>query len=279
MTNTWGSTNEWLISTSANLNDQVFIGATLGLPFSRYFHETTFTEKDVNNSISGFDEWNFRQKIETRGWGLNVKLGVIVWPIEWLRIGAAVHTPTWYSQLNDTWSTLIDAQLGPDYNQKSSPVGEFTYQLQTPMRANGSLAFIFGQSGIISAEYERVDYTKMRLRSSDYNFLAENEAIRNVYAPTDIIKFGGEWRMSNFSFRGGYARYGSPFKDGINDAAQQNLSVGIGYSEKNFGLDLAFINGQRKQDYFMYTSANWNPNPAAQTINTNQFVLTTKFKF
>lgn len=278
-TNTWGSTNEWLISAAGNLNDQVFVGATLGLPYTRYFHETTFTEKDVNNTINGFDEWNFRQHIETRGWGINLKLGVIVWPVEWLRVGVAVHTPTWYGQLNDQWYTSIDARLGPDYNQKSSPTGEFTYQLQTPLRANGSIAFIIGQNGILSAEYEHVDYSKMRLRSSDYNFLAENDAIRDVYSSTNILKFGGEWRLSNFSFRGGYALYGSPFRDNINDASQRNLSLGLGYSEKNFALDLAFVNGQREQDYYMYTSANWNPNPAAQKITTNQFVLTTRFKF
>ncbi|MBK9290947.1 MAG: hypothetical protein IPM52_04910 [Bacteroidetes bacterium] len=278
-TNTWGSTNEWLISASGNLNDQVFVGATLGMPYTRYFHETTFTEKDVNNSISDFDEWNFRQKIESRGWGLNLKVGVIVWPVEWLRVGAAVHTPTWYSQLNDQWSTSIDAKLGPDYNQQSSPTGEFTYQLQTPMRANGSLAFIIGQQGIISAEYEHVDYTKMRLRSSDYNFLAENDAIRSSFAASNIFRFGTEWRLSNFSFRGGYATYGSPFKDGINDASLRNLSFGLGYSEKSFGIDLAFVNGQREQDYYMYTSANWNPNPAAQKITSNQFVLSTRFRF
>jgi hypothetical protein len=277
-TNTWGSTNEWLISAAGNLNDQIFVGATLGLPYTRYFHETTFTEKDVDNTINGFDEWNYRQKIETRGWGLNLKLGVIVWPLEWLRIGAAVHTPTWYSQLNDKWSTSIDAKLGSDYNEKSSPTGEFTYQLQTPMRANGSIAIIFGQSGIISAEYEHVDYTKMRLRSSDYNFLAENDAIRDVYSSSNILKMGGEWRLSNFSFRGGYAIYGSPFKNNINDASLRNLSFGLGYTEKNFGLDLAFVSGQREQDYYLYTSSNWNPNPAAQKISINQFVLSTRFK-
>lgn len=278
-TQTHGSTNEWLISAAGNLNDQVFVGATLGLPYTRYFHETTFTEKDVYNTINGFDYWNYRQQIETRGWGVNLKLGVIVWPLEWLRIGAAVHTPTWYSELNDTWSTSIDAKLGADFNEKSSPTGVFTYQLQTPMRLNGSIAFILGQSGLISAEYERIDYTKMRLRSTAYNFLDENDAIRNVYAATDILKLGSEWRMSNFSLRGGYAIYGSPFKDDINDASLRNLTLGLGYTEKSFALDLAYINGQRQQDYYMYTSANWNPNPAAQKITTNQFVLTTRFKF
>ncbi|MDO8898812.1 MAG: hypothetical protein Q7V19_14275, partial [Bacteroidales bacterium] len=158
--NTWGSTNEWLFSGGANLNDVVFIGATLGLPYLRYFKESTFTEKDMFNEFDGFDEWNFRETIESKGWGINLKLGIIVWPVEWLRLGASLHTPTYYSEMKDFWYTSTDARLGPDFNTKKSPTGDYIYELSTPMRASGSAALIIGKSGLISADYEFVDYSK-----------------------------------------------------------------------------------------------------------------------
>jgi hypothetical protein len=277
--NTWGSTNEWLFSGGANLNDVVFIGATLGLPYLRYFKESTFTEKDMFNEFDGFDEWNFRETIESRGWGINLKLGIIVWPVEWLRLGASLHTPTYYSELKDFWYTSTDARLGPDFNTKKSPTGDYIYELSTPMRASGSAALIIGKSGLISADYEFVDYSKMRLRAPDYNFTTENENIRNSYASTYNLRLGTEWRYSNFNFRGGYALYGSPYANDINDGMLSNISLGIGYSEKNFGLDLAWVNGKMNQDYYLYSSENYTTNAAQQELTSNHFVLTTRFRF
>ena len=277
--NSWGSTNEWLFSAGANLNDYVFIGATLGLPYTRYFKESTYTEKDIFDDYVDFDEWNFRETIESSGWGINLKLGVIVWPVDWLRLGASLHTPTYYAEMKDMWYTSTDALLGPDFNRSDSPTGEYFYELSTPLRAIGSAAFIIGKSGLISADYEFVDYSKMRLRAPDYNFTNENNNIRNSFQSTYNLRLGTEWRVNNFNFRGGYALYGSPYKNDINDGLLNNISLGIGYSENNFGLDLAWISGKMNQDYYLYSSENWTTNPTAQTISSNQFVLTTRFKF
>jgi hypothetical protein len=181
--------------------------------------------------------------------------------------------------LNDLWYTSTDAQLGPDFNRKDSPTGEYLYELSTPMRAIGSAAIIIGSAGLISADYEFVNYSKMRLRAPDYNFTNENNNIRNNYQSTYNLRLGTEWRVNNFNFRGGYALYGSPYKDEINDGMLSNISFGIGYTESNFGLDLAWVSGNMSQDYYLYSSENWTTNATTQKIMSNQFVLTTRFKF
>ncbi|PKP52588.1 MAG: hypothetical protein CVT92_08110 [Bacteroidetes bacterium HGW-Bacteroidetes-1] len=278
-TTTWGSTNEWLFSGGANLNDVVFLGATLGLPYVRYFKESTFTEKDINDEIDGFDEWNFRETIETRGMGINLKLGIIVWPVDWLRLGASFHTPTYFAEMQDSWYTSIDARLGPDFNRKDSPTGEYQYDLTTPLRAIGSAAIIIGKSGLISADYEFVDYTKMRLRAPDYNFTSENDAIRSSFTSVYNLRLGTEWRVSNFNFRGGYALYSSPYINDLNDGQLTNISLGVGYTENNFAIDLAWVNGTKNQDYYLYSSENYTTNAAKQELTSNHFVVTTRFKF
>lgn len=277
--NTWGSTNEWLFSAGANLSDKVFVGATFGIPYTRFFRETIYTEKDVNDDYAGFDEWSYTETVETRGAGINLKVGVIAWPVDWLRIGAAVHTPTYYAEMQDIWYSSVEAKLEPDYNKKSSPTGEYLYDISTPMRAIGSAAVIFGKYGLLSADYEYVNYSKMRLRAPDYNFTSENQNIKDYYTSTYNLRLGTEWRLDQFSLRGGYALYGSPYADDLNDGKRSNVTFGIGYNEKNFSLDLAYINGSMNQNYYLYTSENYSTNATEQKQKINQFVLTTRFRF
>ncbi|MBU1009565.1 MAG: hypothetical protein KKD74_05465 [Bacteroidetes bacterium] len=276
---TWGSTNEWLFSGGANLNDKLFIGATVGLPFVRYFKESTYTEFDVADTIAGFDYWNYKERLTTKGWGINLKLGVIVWPVDWLRLGAAFHTPTAFYDLTDYYTTTTDAKLGPDYNVKSSPNGQYNYSLTTPLRAIGSMGIIVGKYGLLSADYEFVNYATARLRAPDYTFSDENSVIRNDYQSTYNLRFGTEWRYTNFSFRGGYAIYGSPYANQQNNGEMRTYSFGLGYNEGNFGLDLAYVHGSMQQDYYLYSSENYTTNATKQDLNSNNFVLTLRTKF
>jgi len=278
LTKTWGSSSEWLFAASANLDDKLFLGGTLGLPYVRYFRETVYSEIDVADTIAFFDEWNYRETLETRGWGINLKLGAILWPVDWLRIGAAFHTPTYYYGLNDVWYTSTDARLGPDYNRKDSPTGEYEYELSTPLKAIGSVAFIIGKYGSLSADYEFIDYSNMKLRAIDYNFTGENDAIKNLYGSASNLRFGTEWRYSSFSFRAGYAIYGSPYSQG-DDMEFTNLSFGLGYSERDFSLDLAYVKGEYANNYYLYSSPNFTTNAAKQDFTSNHFALTARFKF
>jgi hypothetical protein len=274
-----GSNNEWLFAVGANLNDVIYVGATLGLPYSRYFRTSTFTEYDNGDSIPGFEEWSYSEFLETRGWGVNLKLGVIAWPVEWLRLGGAFHTPTLYYGMHDTWYTSTDARLDGVYNRKDSPQGSYEYDITTPLRAIGSAALIIGKSGTVSFDYEFVDYSTASLDAIDYNFREENDAIHQNFTSTSNLRFGTEWRYSNLAFRGGYSIYGSPYAEGVNDGATKSYSFGIGYQEDGFGLDFAYVHATTSQDYYLYSSQNYTTNAANQTIIRNNFVVTARMKF
>jgi len=107
---THGSTNEWFVSAGANFNDILYIGATLGLPYTRYLRTTTYFETDIADTIATFDNWSVTEDLYTRGMGVNFKIGAIVRPVDWLRIGAAFHTPTYYWGMRDTWSTYTTSE-------------------------------------------------------------------------------------------------------------------------------------------------------------------------
>ncbi len=275
---TKGSVNEWLFSAGANLNDYVYVGATLGMPHSRFLRTSNYTEYDQADTIPGFEEWSYSEYLETRGWGINLKLGIIVWPVEFLRLGAAIHTPTYYG-MTDNWYTSTDSRLGGVYNRNDSPNGTYEYNLRTPMRALGSAALIIGKIGLLSFDYEYVDYSSAKLNAVDYTFGTENAAIRDSYTSTSNLRFGTEWRVNMLSFRGGYALQGNPFSVSINDAILKSYSLGLGYQQDGFGLDFAWVHGQKSQDYYLYASENYTTNLVTQDLVSNNFVLTMRMKF
>jgi len=293
LTNTKGSNNEFLISAAGNFDDILYIGATLGLPYLRYFRETTYEEYSLADTIDTFDYWGVYDELKTTGWGVNLKLGAIIRPVDFLRIGLAFHTPTYYFSMKDTWrtytySSVLALSTGNWYEGGyDSPQGEYKYKLTTPMRFIGSLAFVIKEIGFINAEYEYAGYSQAKFKASDYGFDAENNAIKNAFKGVHNIRVGTEWRLSRISLRAGYAIYGSPYNNNLNDGKRESYSGGIGYRGKNFEVDFAYVRSIMKEDYYLYSYSNTNLDPPVEiqsnavknTFTDQNFVLTVRYFF
>ena len=256
-----GGMGEFDISLSGNYNNKFYIGGTIGFPTVNYKEESTYTETDVADSIPDFKSFSLEERLHTQGSGFNFKLGMIIRPLDWLRIGTAIHTPTFW-KLHDDYSSSLSAQfdsspISSGSNSRNfssiSPEGSYDYRLFTPWRFIGSMAVIIQKKGLISADYELVDYSSARLRGAFFGFDAQNAAIEEQYTVASNIKIGTEWRFQPFSIRGGYAFYGSPFKNGLNDGTRENYSLGFGIREDDFFIDFAYIFSQVSQDYFLYS--------------------------
>lgn len=286
---TSGSMSEISFSIGSNYKDRLYIGASLGIPYIRYSYESEYTEKDPYNNHDAFVSLTRRKNIETRGTGLNLKLGAILRATNWLRLGAAFHTPTFYSNMRDEWRYRMSSQLiinnQPENRSAESPRGEFEYELTTPMKAIGSATILFGKHGLVTAQYEFADYSNINLNSPSYKYVDENRAIRDNYTAAHNIKLGTEWRTkNNIYFRGGYAIFGSPYKAGVNDGKGSQLSLGFGLRQQDYYIDFAWVNSTYKEDRYMY----WVPEgegldfftPVAnQTFNRQQFMLTFGWRF
>jgi hypothetical protein len=277
---TRGSMNEWVFSIGANYNDRLYLGATIGLPWIRYYESSVYTESDYTNSINDFKQFNRYEDLETRGNGFNFKFGFIYRISDMFRIGGAIHTPSWFSNMRDSWTVSMNSYFdnGDNYS-KSSPAGNYHYTLTTPLRATGSLGIIFGNAGLISADYEFANYGTARLDGSDYNFGMENTDIRNSYRSTHQIRLGTEWRYNIFSFRGGYNYTTSPYKNSINDGKSMAFSLGLGMKQSWFFLDLAYVYSIMKEDYYLYSSQTVYTNPVKNDYRTNNVLLTLGAKF
>lgn len=280
--NSTGYNNEVSLTVGANYNDRLYIGATLGLPSIHYSSSATYTETALDTDIGDnqFRELAYEESLTTTGSGINLKLGMIFRATDWLRIGGAIHTPTFYTELTDTWNTYLRSDWDVYQSEsKQSPLGTYYYELNTPLKAIGSVAIIIGQYGLVSADYEYVDYSAARLRSSDYDFYSENNSIKDKYTSTANLRLGTEWRWYNFSFRGGYAIYGSPFNNNLNDGKITSSSLGMGYREKKYFVDIAWVNSKMSEDYYLYGTDNITVNPAAVDYKMNNFLVTVGYKF
>ncbi len=278
--NTWGSMNEMVLSFGTNVSDRFYMGATMGFPFIRYFDENRYTEIDMNGDIYDFNELSKYSELTTTGSGFNFKFGMILKATDWLRIGGAVHTPTWYNNMRDTWYSEYSSNFdnGDSFFERT-PVGNYDYRLETPWRAIGSASVILMQRAIISTEYEFIDYSSARLRAPGYNFYDENRDINTKYRPTHNFRAGAEYRVDGIYFRLGGAYYMSPYADNLNDADRFYYTGGIGVRDRNFFIDLAFVHSVSEADYYLYSSPGVTPDPVRNRSITNNLLLTLGLRY
>ena len=276
----WGSMNEMVFALSANFSDRVYLGASFGFPFLRYFEESYYSEIDQNNEISDFNMLRIYEKLSTHGTGFNIKFGTIVRVTDYLRVGAAIHSPTWFNNMTDEWSSTYSTSFdNGDRYSESTPFGNYDYQLETPLKVLGSISGIIANMALISAEYEFTDYSKSRFRSPGYSYFDENNTIKTIYKKAHAIRVGGEIRSGHFSVRAGGGYYTSPFSDNINEGDRFFFSGGLGYRDKAFFADLAYVQTGSKEDYYLYGSENVAVDPVQNKFSTYNLMLSFGLRF
>mgnify|MGYP001007729454 FL=1 len=273
-----GAINEMVFSFGANYNDQVYLGATLGVPYISYKETSIYTETDTENRSDYFDSFTRIDELETSGTGINLKVGIIVRPTDFIRLGGAIETPTFYS-MSDDFSTSFRSRFDTASSKRASATGYYDYELNTPFKAMAGVGIILGKSGLISADYQYLNYSNARLRADDYDFEGENDAIRESYNVAHNLRFGAEWRLGLLSLRGGYAISANPYKEGTN-SVMNTYSAGLGVRGSRVFADLTWAMNDMDDEYHLYsTPFNADPPVADTQITNSMFLLTLGFRF
>lgn len=275
-----GSMGETVLSFGWNYNNKLYLGGTLGFPHINYSENSSYSESAIqNDSVSGFNSFKLEQQFTTRGTGINIKLGLIYRLTEWMRIGAAFHSPTAFS-LHDNYVNTMTSSFNSGSYSETSPNGSFDYSLNTPPRFIGSLGFIIAKKGLIGLDVEEVDYSYSRLSSSSFSFSDVNNQIHQKYVPASNIRVGGEWKIiESFALRAGFSMYGNPYKSGANiDASRLSYSVGFGFRKENFFYDFGYVLTQYKENYYLYDPRT-NVNPVDNKFSSASFLMTFGTKF
>lgn len=293
---TSGSMGEYVISLAANISHKFYLGATIGIQSVYYKQITNHSEVgfDGNEPISiGGEDYivkslNYKQTYEVDGSGYNFKIGGIYRPIPQLRIGVAAHTPTYFN-LNEKYYASIQSSLSIDgvldSKNPSTPTNNLDYSIESPFKLIGSLAYTIGEVAILSADYELIDYSLMKLSNDGDDFTSQNQDIKSNFRQSQNIKLGGEVWLGKVALRGGYALYGSPYvSNDLNAKASITaLSGGLGYRAGNMFIDFAYQHYTYKDKYYMYkfvdgTGASIVPE-VSRTNTQGKFFMTVGFKF
>lgn len=244
-----GSINEMTFSLSTNIRNFLYLGATMGVPMASYHSNGSFMEEKVSDAGNGYIYNEIRDIYAT---GINLKLGAIIRPVNWFRLGLAIHTPTYYSIEDNLYSEVSYIKTsGGDWD----PIN---YHLQTPFRFLGSMAFILGDNkskiaGSISGDYEYADYSNMKYRLNDIKSESDiNTTISNYFQATNTLRIGGELKLGSIALRAGYCLMDNPYSKDLNDAGAYSITGGLGYKNKNFFMDFAYAYTFGKSKFYEY---------------------------
>jgi hypothetical protein len=277
-----GYIGEYSLSGAFNFSNLLYFGATFGMHAVRFNEDINHIETDVDNHILDFDSFQFREFNSTRGWGYTARFGLILRPVQILRIGASFHLPTYYSLTDEKYTDMAsywDNSSGIPDATEGSPNGIYDYKLKTPFRVNANASLILFKRATLSAGYEYVDYAEARLDAYDYNFFDENDQIGQELKVAHNLKAGAEFRFSTLYFRGGVQYLMSPYTDIRNDAESWIYSGGFGFRVQKLYFDISYAHSSRNEVYGMYAYEPGLYEVSLDKINGNNVMFTVGFKF
>lgn len=240
-----GNISEVVLNMGANISNMLFLGANIGVQSLEYSDYQEYSESAQNSAFfdSKFSRFSHIFRQTSTGVGLNLKAGFIVIPVTGLRLGGSISTPTWLF-MKDSWDEGIDARYSDGYSSNIlSPVGEYDYRINSPLRWNLGASYVFGKLGLISIDYEGVDYSKIKMLSDGGDkrvFKDANSDIASNFKSVGVLRVGAEVRPTpKVALRAGYSSYGNPEKNyGYN---VDYISGGVGFlGSSGMFIDMAF---------------------------------------
>lgn len=297
-----GAINSYDFNIGTTFSDIISWGMTLSLTDISYKMSSRYTEDffDANNVNGGFDFFN---ELQTEGTGVQVSTGIIVKPINEIRLGVSYHSPTWYN-MTDTYEAYMNYDFSKylpttEPDTKGSIFTDLNYQdyeLRTPDKWTFSLAGVIGQTAIISADYELTNYKNMKMFRDGGGKLNDdpNPYIKEDFRMASTLRVGAEVRVTpQFSVRAGYSWVQTPlvaeFKDNktevmtvgttsnyVLDGDTNYFTYGLGYRfTKSFYTDVAFLMRTQKSDLYSY----YGSEKATWKDNTFQGMMTVGYRF
>jgi len=297
---TKGNINDIYFSASGNYLDKLFVGG--GITFSKLKFEKTsiFRESDATlNKKNNFNYFETEDYLLTEGVGVGLKLGLIVKPVERLRIGLAFHSPVLYN-MDDKYSSKITTDLegyqGNGVLKQSSldfnngELGQFQYDFTNPMRLMAGISYVLNevadvnmQKGFISADIEYLDYSNAKFSgatTSDDSYLNQvNDAIKEQFRSALNMRLGGELKFKTIMTRLGFNYMGNAYASAPLKARQMNISGGLGYRNMGFFVDLTYVQQLVKDASFPYRLDNGFYEPGNVRASNGNVFLTVGFKF
>jgi hypothetical protein len=292
-----GGITEIALGFAANMDDKIYLGASLGVPIVNYERTTSYTEESATGADDEFNSSLYNETFTSKGVGINAKLGLIFKPVDYVRLGIGIHTPTLYG-LKDNLSSTLRADLNSGTDEVASSVfnegldPEFRYDIRSPWKFLLSASYVLRevqdvtqQRGFLTADVEYVGYGGSRFASGD-EFISDdafdeiNKTVKDIYKGAFNFRAGGELKFNTIMARAGFAWYGNPYEDKQLKARRMNISGGLGYRNRGMFIDLTYVHAMNRDVNFPYRVDAPRENTFAELREGNGNVLVTLgFKF
>ena len=263
-----GYIGEYDFNISGNINDRVFLGLTIGVKDVHYKGIASYVEDLVSDGGQSLGSVITDDERRVTGSGFDVKAGIILRPVEDspFRLGAYVHTPTWYDLTTENYTTMHYAKQNTDfvgYNDRFQQSNAYDFKLFTPWKFGFSLGHTVGNYLAIGATYEYADCPSTDTRINDGGYY---ETWYDWYGPyTEYYETSHSDREMN-AHTERTLKGVSTFKVGLEYKPAPDLAVRAGYNyvsamynsdgEKNGTLDSYGTNYASATDWVNWKSTN-----------------------
>ncbi|MDR2473201.1 MAG: hypothetical protein LBD53_06495 [Tannerella sp.] len=271
-----------------NISNILFLGTSLSVTEIDYRMNSMFENLfDKYSGATKDDHLYLKNQLTTEGEGYAGNFGAIL-NLQFLRLGIAYNTPSYY-KMTDYYTAFAGTYLGNQALQNNSPKDRETpenqyseYSYKTPGKVTFSGALLFGQTALISADYEISDYSKMRFadRKGNERGFNQNDFIKDDFSRQQTLKLGAELKPTlQFAARLGLMTQTTPMRKQLvnnevevlpagtvthfttSDRPVTYYTAGLGYRfTPNFYADIACV--YRFQDLNAYAFSNtYNSDP------------------
>ena len=315
-----GSAGEFSFALGLNINNIVYLGASLDIQtisrkqtiyYNEYINYAEGEEPSTTDYPYLLNNFEFGQSILIDGSGVGAKLGIVVRPTEDLRIGFAIHTPTYYSVLYRYSASLYsmaksvgdnpygwEVVNGNVYASESTPTlkdsGDHRWAFTTPTRLLAGLSYVVGPYALFSVDYQYDAYRTLELSYSPaatgYNNSLFRKSLKGVHTiragieakptPWLSLRVGGGYKSKLLNNNYDTVALSEPMAD-----SSWYASAGLGFRlGKVTSVDLAYqYRNTRYSDYYSFhTNLNGTPNASPlyglDLLNHN-IALTFAFRF
>ncbi len=303
-----------------NLGRRVNLGFLIATSSFDYTLRSSYSETfRPSTDVKGLDGLSLDNYQSIQGSGAKFGLGLIVEPINGLRLGASIYTPTFYS-FDFDYNAFASGHnpytpKGKDLNSKTPKYPASTFRLTTPWRFGLNGAYIIKHYGLISVDYEFSTFGGTRLSDdvdewdTDNSFQGDNDALSDDFKGVHRLRIGTEFNVNRrLALRAGARFESSPMDNPKLDQDEPKiealvagsmvhyalpkgkfgLSAGLGYRiTPAWSVDLAYVYKQEKSSIYAFPAVLDEANgewlqglkPIKQTDKQHRLLLTLGFRF
>jgi hypothetical protein len=243
-----GKTWEANYTIAANYDNQLYIGANVGLQGVTYGYELKHQEEyqSLSDTLKLFE---YIQSLSATGSALTFRLGGIYQPqwAPWWKVGASWTAPR-RIRFTDEFSSTLRTDFLNSSLEASSPVNSIEYAITTPQIFQLSSAMNVGPRMMWTLDWCNMSLNQSSIESVGdftYSYNDENRAIASLGKTSHRVQSGVELRLpGQFLVRGGLG-----IQTPMNAAANMRwwLSSGLGYRSENFFAESGLMWNQSSQ--------------------------------